>query len=269
MFNLFQTTPNNSKSTGGHYDHSTKTKKCDHCGKNAKSNSAEQCWSCTKKYERRTEKKLNDMRGRVYKTCSKCGLMAKSNRQARCHNFECKQVFIKSEKSKQKKASKKRKKSGKQPAAKKSRLEDHLFLDEDVFNRDEKVSTTLPFQRESSLWVINVDDGQFDSEKIDADLHSTSSAMSSDTTSFDVMTSFAKICDTTSFAEDTKEAPAMESQSSLDIGKAPKLTRNSSIVFAPEMYEDSTSKEISEDEITDLISEYFANEPEEDKFVFE
>jgi hypothetical protein len=261
MFNLFQTTPNDAKCKSGHYDHSTKTKKCEHCGKHAKSNSAQECWSCQKKYERRTEKKSNDMRGRVYKTCSKCGQMAKSNRQARCHNFECKQVFIKSEKSKQKKASKKRKKSGKQPAAKKSRLEDQLFFDLDVFNCDEKVSTTLPFRKESSLWVINVDDGQSDSEKIDADLHS--SAITSDTTSFDVMTSFV---------EDTKETPIMERQSSLDIGKAPKLTRNSSIVFAPARYEDSTSKEISEDEIEDLINEYFTNsleEPEEDKFVFD
>ena len=76
------------------------------------------------------------MRGRVYKKCSKCGLMAKSNRQARCHNEECQHVFEKSQKTNKKKVSKKRKKSGSNPTAKKSRLADELFFDQDLFKFD-------------------------------------------------------------------------------------------------------------------------------------
>ena len=109
------------------------------CGKHAKSNSAQECWSCKKKYERRTEKKSNDMRGRVYKKCSKCGQMAKSNRQTLCHNDECKHVFEKSQKTNKKKVSKKRKKSGSNPIAKKSRLADELFFDPNLFNFDETI----------------------------------------------------------------------------------------------------------------------------------
>ena len=282
MFNLFQTSSNDAKCKNNYYDHSTKTKKCEHCGQHAKSNSAQQCWSCKKKYERRTEKKSNDMRGRVYKICSKCGLMAKSNRQSRCHNEECKHVFEKSQKTNKKKVSKKRKKSGSKPPAKKTRLEDELMFDADLFNFDDNSvqnsEKDIAFRKTSPYGFLLDDDDKFDPTKFGkscgafADVHQMS-ANKSDSDSF--LTSFAAEVPKLGRQESlvpiakssTEKVPKLERQESLvPIAKAPKLTRVSSIVFSSE---EPKGQNISEDEISDLITEFFANETEEDKFIFD
>ena len=132
----FQTTnyiPNGSEFNSEPSHH---TKKCSKCGKHAKSNSANKCWSCLHKYPKvKKPIKTSDGRGRVCKRCSKCGEPAKSNRAASCVHG-CTDPFPKKAVSAKKKRKKKTGKVTKK--AKKRKLQRNIsddlfnFLDEPV-----------------------------------------------------------------------------------------------------------------------------------------
>ena len=167
-------------------------------------------------------------------------------------------------KTNKKKVSKKRKKSGSNPIAKKSRLADELFFDPNLFNFDETIhnaTANVQTSENESLFDGLEDKNDFENfgqNGAFSDLHPAFSGnLVNNTSSFSV-----------SFAVEPshEKVQKLERQSSLvPIEETPELTRSSSIVFASEEQE---GQDITEDEISNLVTEFFGNETEENKFVF-